>query len=433
MDAQTRHWLRLLAKVEGIFAWEYDKTMRLLDATDPDQLWHRVITATRASTVIANASGVGETPLRLEGELALSWIAVRTPSGGCIVLGPVAVMNPPDAQLTAALERTSLTVDDQQQVRDRMPSLQRLSTHAFSQYGRMLHGSLHPDHDGYLKIESIRVGDEEDYAEYELDTPPDSWASENLRLRVIENGTIDYHSMLQRDPFLPGVQGLPVDAPLRQVKISLQVFTGLCARAAIRGGCRPDTSWALNDRYNIAIAEANSAEEVYAVSQRMFDDFVRRVHAVKSTGGHSRIVRVCLELLGAHLYEPYPLSALARDAGYAPYYLSREFHKEMGVTIAAHAQAMKVVEAKALLRTSNRAVKDIADILAFSSASHFIACFRRETGTTPLEYRKTQSAPPAGMTDGDDQAHPDRLLGRRVGGTGPPTVPLSGVQTQGLG
>jgi len=50
---------------------------------------------------------------------------------------------------------------------------------------------------------------------------------------------------------------------------------------------------------------------------------------------------------------------------------------------------MRIENAKALLRESDRTVTDVSLDLGFSSVSHFIDLFRRRVGLTPQAYQRS--------------------------------------------
>nr|MCR4871327.1 AraC family transcriptional regulator [Atopobiaceae bacterium] len=81
------------------------------------------------------------------------------------------------------------------------------------------------------------------------------------------------------------------------------------------------------------------------------------------------------------------LSELAANVGLSPEYLSVKFKRETGMTTSRYISKMHVDEAKALLRFTNLSIGEIAAQLAYSSQSHFQSAFKRETGTTPQQYR----------------------------------------------
>jgi AraC-like DNA-binding protein len=49
---------------------------------------------------------------------------------------------------------------------------------------------------------------------------------------------------------------------------------------------------------------------------------------------------------------------------------------------------MLLERSRSLLQEPARSVKEVGDLLGFKTSSHFIVAFRREYGTTPLEYRR---------------------------------------------
>ena len=51
--------------------------------------------------------------------------------------------------------------------------------------------------------------------------------------------------------------------------------------------------------------------------------------------------------------------------------------------------AHTVLQAKVMLRHSSLPIADISDQLGFENPPSFTRFFRRETGTTPTEYRTT--------------------------------------------
>ena len=57
---------------------------------------------------------------------------------------------------------------------------------------------------------------------------------------------------------------------------------------------------------------------------------------------------------------------------------------------------MLLERSRSLLQEPARSVKEVGDLLGFKTSSHFIVAFRREYGTTPLDYRRRTT----GLDDG---------------------------------
>ena len=79
------------------------------------------------------------------------------------------------------------------------------------------------------------------------------------------------------------------------------------------------------------------------------------------SSGMSRGVRLCCDYIEMHPTEEITLELLARIAGYTPYYISRKFKQEMGVTPAAYLQRIRLEEAARLLSTTRQSVQVISD------------------------------------------------------------------------
>jgi AraC-like DNA-binding protein len=84
---------------------------------------------------------------------------------------------------------------------------------------------------------------------------------------------------------------------------------------------------------------------------------------------------------------PVSLQDLADHAAISPYYFTRVFRQETGVTPHQYLVNTRLSNARFLLRTTEGTVKDIAIQTGWGSESTFCTAFRKYTGMTPTEYR----------------------------------------------
>ena len=94
-----------------------------------------------------------------------------------------------------------------------------------------------------------------------------------------------------------------------------------------------------------------------------------------------------LRTIAANLDGDLSLAALARRAGMSSSCFSRWFRERTGVTPHAYVVEARVERAKALLRSSDRPLLEIALAVGFSSQSCLSVTFRRRAGMTPADYR----------------------------------------------
>ena len=72
------------------------------------------------------------------------------------------------------------------------------------------------------------------------------------------------------------------------------------------------------------------------------------------------------------------------------YYLSHVFSKYMGMSVGKYLMNLKIEEAKQLLKTTTLSVNAISELSGFNDPNYFSRTFKKETGLSPLQYRKAQ-------------------------------------------
>jgi AraC family transcriptional regulator len=92
------------------------------------------------------------------------------------------------------------------------------------------------------------------------------------------------------------------------------------------------------------------------------------------------------ELLARDLANPPTLEMLGQEVGCSPFYLSRIFSREVGLTIPQYLRNVRMERAAALLRTGRYNVTEAATEVGYSSLSHFSKAFCETIGCCPVLY-----------------------------------------------
>ena len=213
------------------------------------------------------------------------------------------------------------------------------------------------------------------------------WAAENALLQMVRNGDLDYKKAFNTSQMLSS--GVPVRSrdPLRQGKISNIVFCSIVCRAAIEGGLSPEVAYTLSDAYIQNAENARTVDELVAIPLAMYDDFIHRVHKMRTNPKLSVPVQKCVDYIEMHLSERIRAADLAALVGYGEYYTTRMFREETGLSVNDYIKCAKVERAKILLQSTEQGIQEIADALGFSSRSHFSQSFKQVAGCSPAEYR----------------------------------------------
>ncbi len=137
--------------------------------------------------------------------------------------------------------------------------------------------------------------------------------------------------------------------------------------------------------------------------------------AVARAGAEHTAVRRAKRLLREDCGADVTLPELAARCGVSATHLSRVFHRDVGITLAAFQLQVRVEHARALLLAGTPLARAAADA-GFSDQSHFTRAFRRLHGVTPARYapgpreRKNVQDEPAGRAQGtapDEHVRPD--------------------------
>lgn len=175
--------------------------------------------------------------------------------------------------------------------------------------------------------------------------------------------------------------------PLRNIKYLFTANITIMTRFAIEGGLDSETAYNISDLYINKMDVCGTAEEVMCLHREMVTYFTARMAGLKKESVFSKPVIQCLDYINLHLHMPIRAAELAEYTGLTQSYLSVLFKKEMGVSISGCIMQKRIDTAKNMLRYSEYSASQIAGILAFSSQSHFIRCFKKSEGLTPGEYR----------------------------------------------
>jgi AraC family transcriptional regulator len=92
------------------------------------------------------------------------------------------------------------------------------------------------------------------------------------------------------------------------------------------------------------------------------------------------------QILTERMGEPPSLEDLGRQVGCSPFYLSRCFTQQMGMTLQQYLRRVRLERAAELLRTGRCNVTEAAFEVGYNSISHFSKAFRERFGCRPGRY-----------------------------------------------
>jgi AraC-like DNA-binding protein len=134
-----------------------------------------------------------------------------------------------------------------------------------------------------------------------------------------------------------------------------------------------------------AVSPAEAAPDAQAhrgrrVTKRQFDRHAARV---------SRLTRLrgARDLIDLRFGEQLDVAQLAAHAGYSRFHFIRAFHWAYGETPVQYLMRRRIERACELLALANLTIREIAELVGFTSLAGFSTRFKAQLGTSPSRYR----------------------------------------------
>lgn len=115
----------------------------------------------------------------------------------------------------------------------------------------------------------------------------------------------------------------------------------------------------------------------------------RRKQSVQSTSTSQHPIEEVKRYIHDNYSQDIPLEQGAFLANMAPAYFSTVFKKETGQNFVDYVNEVRIERAMELIQRNMHTITQIGFQVGFHHLSHFIRTFKKRTGITPTEYKKT--------------------------------------------
>ncbi len=191
--------------------------------------------------------------------------------------------------------------------------------------------------------------------------------------------------------FNPGtvpMDQLADDSFTRSLKNSSIKVCAMCSYVAIEAGAPYAKAIHLADEFINKIEAHENVNEIYELMKAALLAFTRVVAVTRITA-YSKPVRMSLEYMENHFKGKISLELLAKEANLSPAYLSKLIKTETGLSLPDHINKIRIEESKRILLTSNSGIGELAELVGYTYSNHFAKMFKKFTGMTPSEFKKT--------------------------------------------
>lgn len=131
--------------------------------------------------------------------------------------------------------------------------------------------------------------------------------------------------------------------------------------------------------------EAETSSLIYSMLMKLLE----RSGASGAGGIGNPVVDRAISYIQSHLTDKLSVEEIAANAGYSASYFSHMFAEETGMSPYQFVVKSRVEQAQQLLKTTRHTVQEIAFQCGFNSAANFCYTFRKLSGVSPHEYRRS--------------------------------------------
>ena len=400
MESQEkiRFFLELLNCNYQLHFWQYDGEYRLIETNWNNELFSgEFFSFIGMEKLLKERQQEGKMdPVILEAGNNLLWIAGFEHRENTVrhvfYIGPIFSGKDSLLILRKKLDTYNLSVSLRTRMFRTFEEIPVVPFHILRQYAVMLEYTLNSRKISINDIEVVNIipGEEKDLQFGTSERHFGIWEAEQNLCRMIEEGSPRYKEMLKASSLMSSGMKVDYGDTLRSHKNNILVLLILCSRASMRGGLSPEIAYNLNDYYAQKIEQCQSMADTTKLGAQILEDYVARERESRENPDISDSIRNSCEYIKAHLTEPIHVKKLAQQSGYAEYYFSHKFKKEMGVSVKEYILHEKIEQAKVMLTSSDESIQKIGDSLAFGSRSYFYTCFQKAEGMSPSEYRNTK-------------------------------------------
>lgn len=98
-----------------------------------------------------------------------------------------------------------------------------------------------------------------------------------------------------------------------------------------------------------------------------------------------------IKVLEDNLFSDLSIDQIAKTINYSKAYIFKQFKAETGKTVIDYFINLKIKKAKKMLEDNQLSIKQISEKLAFDTPNYFTKTFKKITGFTPTEYKKSHT------------------------------------------
>lgn len=168
---------------------------------------------------------------------------------------------------------------------------------------------------------------------------------------------------------------------------NMHTFFSIAARVFSEHGMPRTEAFFYHDQITAIMLKDPEHIDFFAIEDILFKEIerMRQIRLACKTTDSNMIAAI--DYIGKNLHRPIRLDDVATHVGISRSRLSTNFKRAMNEPMFSYIRRLRIEEAKTLFKTLKMSTAQVSYTLQFASESYFCACFKKEVGMTPSEYK----------------------------------------------
>lgn len=147
----------------------------------------------------------------------------------------------------------------------------------------------------------------------------------------------------------------------------------------------------INDYYSVLslIIQTSSKNELHRICKQFLNNALADIYNSQKQKANA-IIEKANNYIEAYYPNSISLESVAREVNLSSYYFSRFYKEETGINFSDKLSNVRIEKAKELLTSGNLSIKDVSYKVGFTDPNYFSKAFKKITGVTASDYRKTE-------------------------------------------
>lgn len=251
----------------------------------------------------------------------------------------------------------------------------------------------------------ILIADDEQYEREMLAEIIDSRFLRDAQSRMVENGrqavdmaTLWDANIILMDIEMPGINGIDAAKQIlaqrpgcKIIFITAYSLFSYAHEAVKLGACDYILKPVNPDDVERSIRRAVNQTE----AQRQLEEMAPAAELLEDTGSHDKTT-LLMGRVKEYLQHNYMMCDISLDSvstilNINASYFSTQFKRAFGVNFVDYLTDLRINSAKELLMDPFRATAEVASMVGYESPNYFARAFKKKTGMTPTEYRRSNA------------------------------------------